>query len=235
MVQARDASIVVRATNERVPGERTCVLFEWLPGRRLRDQISAEHVRATGAIAALVHEHGTGYTTQQPTGALVADRVSVLPAAEPARRAARGARDALDEGLVARRNGRSTTSGATRRIPRTCCTATCTPGNVMVSRGRVTLIDFQDLIWGFEIQDLTTALLALGPFDDRDALRAAFRAGYETVRPWPDADPAVVAAVAAARHLNVVNYCLNMGRTDLHDLMARHARPVVEWMRSRGG
>ena len=69
------------------------------------------------------------------------------------------------------------------------------PGNVMVSRGRVTLIDFQDLIWGFEIQDVEIALLGLEHFGDAGGLADAFRAGYETVRSWPEADAATIAAL----------------------------------------
>jgi Ser/Thr protein kinase RdoA (MazF antagonist) len=233
-VQASDSAVVVQATREGVPGARTCVLFEWVSGRRLRERMSVDGVHATGAIAAVTHEHGARYTTRQPTGALVADRVLYFRL--PNRLADLGSSygTALDEGLV---RAQQALDDLWRHPPHAAhlLHGDVQPGNVMISRGRVTLIDFQDLIWGFEIQDLMTTLLALGPFEDRDALRAAFRAGYETVRPWPESDPAVVAALAAARHLNVVNYCLNMGRADLHDLMARHAEPVVEWMESSAG
>ena len=51
------------------------------------------------------------------------------------------------------------------------------------------LIDFQDLIWGFEVQDVAIALLALNIHGDTGRWAAAFRSGYESVRPWPEADP----------------------------------------------
>ena len=74
-------------------------------------------------------------------------------------------------------------------------------GNVMVERGRVILIDFQDLIWGFEIQDALIALRGLEHSAEVPELKAAFRSGYETVRPWPEADDEVVAALRASRAL----------------------------------
>ncbi len=97
-------------------------------------------------------------------------------------------------------------------------------------RGEVTLIDFQDLIWGFEIQDALIALDALAPLDNGPELVDAFRGGYETVRPWPDADPETVEALSAARHLNILNFGLNVRRPDLDSFIARHAGPVVGWM-----
>jgi Ser/Thr protein kinase RdoA (MazF antagonist) len=108
------------------------------------------------------------------------------------------------------------------------------PGNVMVSRGKVTLIDFQDLIWGFEIQDVVFARAALEPFDDAEAYLDAFRSGYKAVRPWPDADPDTVEALTAGRHLNILNFGLSMRRPGLETFVTRHADWVADWMSRRG-
>ena len=93
----------------------------------------------------------------------------------------------------------------------------------MVDDHRVTLIDFQDLVWGLEIIDVVIALRAM-PHGD------AFRAGYESVRPWPDADPETIAALSAARDLNVLDFGLSIRRAGLDEFIARHAEPVVAWM-----
>jgi len=94
---------------------------------------------------------------------------------------------------------------------------------VVVDGDRVTLIDFQDLVWGFEIFDLVIALRSVPHAD-------AFRAGYETVRPWPDAAPETVAALRAARDLNVLNFGLSNRKAGLDEFVARHAEPVIAWM-----
>ena len=104
----------------------------------------------------------------------------------------------------------------------------------MVDRSRVTLIDFQDLVWGFEIQEVVIALQALERVPAAEDLVGAFRAGYEAIRAWPDADPETMAALHAARHLNVLNFGLGIRKPGLDEFVARHADPVVAWMATAG-
>jgi Ser/Thr protein kinase RdoA (MazF antagonist) len=100
----------------------------------------------------------------------------------------------------------------------------------MVHRNSVTLIDFQDLIWGFDVQDCSIALLALEQHGDTGSWADAFRAGYEAVRPWPDTDPETDAALRAARHLNILNFGMSPGRRDVDAFVVRHAAAIREWM-----
>ena len=212
-----------------VPGVRTCVLFEWVGGRPLRQCMRVPLVRRVGALTAVVHEHGASYSHDPPAGALTADRVLYfrLP-------------DRLDE-LTARygsviREAVDRAQGALDALWRDpphrphLLHGDVQPGNVMVDRREVVLIDFQDLIWGLEIQDALFALCALEHFDDAPALVDAFRSGYESVRPWPDADAETTAALRAARHLNVLNFGLSVRKAGLDPFIARHADPVVGWM-----
>ena len=67
--------MVVWVSTEGVPDARSCVLFEWVRGRRLRERLRADLVRKFGELTAVVHEHGAGYLREPPPGALVADRV----------------------------------------------------------------------------------------------------------------------------------------------------------------
>ncbi len=236
VIPARDGSVVVTAEDAGVTGMRTCVLFEWVPGRRLRDAITTEHVHRTGELAALTHEHGADYLSDPPAGALVAERVCYFEAPdrlEPLR-ADYGA--TLDE-AVARAQG--VLDALWRDPPHRphLLHGDIQPGNVMVSRSEVVLIDFQDLIWGFEIQDVGFAVQALEQVgDDRHlgddgSWARAFRSGYEAVRAWPEADRETIAALSAARHLNILNFGLGMGRPGLDEFVARHAAPVIAWMR----
>ena len=74
------------------------------------------------------------------------------------------------------------------------------------------------------------ALGALEHFDDAPALVDAFRSGYESVRPWPDADAETIAALRAARHLNILNFGLSVRKAGLDAFVDRHADPVLGWM-----
>ena len=77
------------------------------------------------------------------------------------------------------------------------------------------------------------ALRGLEHFGDVAAEPRHFRAGYEAVRPWPDADAETVAALRAARHLNILNFGLSVRGPGLDEFVDRHAGPIVEWMGTR--
>jgi len=81
------------------------------------------------------------------------------------------------------------------------------------------------------------ARFALEVHGDRGAWSEAFRAGYASVRPWPESDPATIAALRAARHLNILNFGLsNFGFSgdgpDRDAFITRHAEPVTDWMKT---
>jgi Ser/Thr protein kinase RdoA (MazF antagonist) len=231
VIPTRDGSPIASIGRPGVPGVRTCVLFEWVGGRPLRHRMRVPLVRKVGALTAVVHEHGASYSAELPAGALVADRVLYFRA-----------RDRLDElgpryGSVLREavdRAQRALDALWRDPPHRphLLHGDVQPGNVMVHRGEVVLIDFQDLIWGFEIQDALIALCALERSDDVLVWVEAFRSGYESVRPWPAADAETIGAVLAARHLNVLNFGLSLRQPGLDPFTARHADPVVGWMRA---
>jgi Ser/Thr protein kinase RdoA (MazF antagonist) len=231
VIPTRDGSPTASVARPGVPGVRTGVLFEWVGGRALRDCLRVPLVRQVGALTAAVHEHGASYAPAPPVGALVADRVLYFRAP-----------DRLDE--LGPRYG-SVLREAVDRAQRALDTlwrnpphrphllhGDVQPGNLMVRRDQVVLIDFQDLIWGFEIQDVLIALGALEHFHDVPGLVEAFRSGYESMRPWPEADAETIGALRAARHLNVLNFGLSVRKSGLDPFIARHADPLVEWMRA---
>ena len=94
----------------------------------------------------------------------------------------------------------------------------------MVDGDRVTLIDFQDLVWGFEIIDVVIACSAGMPHGD------AFRAGYESVRAVAGCRSGNVGRARGRAHLNILNFGLRVRRPTLDEFVARHAEPVVAWM-----
>lgn len=232
VIEARDGSVVVWASAAGIPEPRSCVLFEWVPGRRLRECLTVDLARKTGALTAAVHEHGAAYAGDEsgpPAGALVADRV--LYFRTPGR---------LDElaptyGSVltdAADRAQGTLDDLWRNPPHRphLLHGDVQTANVMVQRGEVVLIDFQDLIWGFEVQDVGFALRSFEYLEGGDAYSSAFRAGYESLRAWPEADRETWAALRAARHLNILNIGLSLGWADVDTFVARHAAPVVDWM-----
>jgi Ser/Thr protein kinase RdoA (MazF antagonist) len=215
VVPARDGSLVVDT------GGRRSLLFEWIEGVRLRDDPSPDAVAAAGALTARLHADGAAPAGASTDAALrgnevlsfrVPNRLGDLAGVGETLTAAVGrAQEVVDELWRDPPHAPHLLHGDVNL------------GNVLVDRGEVRLIDFQDLFWGFEVQDVAIATVSL-PFPD------AFRFGYESVRRWPDVDPETWAALEAARHLNILNFGLAGDRPKLDEVVARHAEPVVEWM-----
>jgi Ser/Thr protein kinase RdoA (MazF antagonist) len=105
--------------------------------------------------------------------------------------------------------------------------------NILVWRGRLTPLDFQDLLWGFEIQDIAITMSQLEYFADATALAAALRAGYERLRPWPAEDAELLTTLIAARHLSVLNLGFNLRRPGFDAFVSHHTEWLREWMGQR--
>lgn len=79
------------------------------------------------------------------------------------------------------------------------------PWNVMASRRGLAPFDFEDLVWGWPVQDIATSLHFLQGRPDDEALVAGFRAGYETVAPWPECRAGQVGTFVIGRNLVLAN------------------------------
>ena len=113
------------------------------------------------------------------------------------------------------------------------------PANVIVAPGRgLVPLDFQDTVWGSEVQDLSVTVAALRRRPDGSRLEAAFRSGYGQCRPWPDVSPLVFEALVIARGLHQLNLTLNLtlnrdgwdGWDGLDGYLAGHAARVRAWL-----
>ena len=81
--------------------------------------------------------------------------------------------------------------------------------NVLVDQmGRLRLLDFEDVMRGQPIHDIAITLYYGMERPDYQELAAAFRAGYTSVRDWPDVDEPVLRLLMAARATMLVNHTL---------------------------
>lgn len=80
--------------------------------------------------------------------------------------------------------------------------------NVRVYRGRLSPIDFEDLMLGWPVQDIATTLYYF-PKENYAASRAAFQAGYTRRCPWPERHPGEIDSFIAARGFGLANFILN--------------------------
>lgn len=218
---------VVHQSHVNVPGERVCMLFEWVEGPPLSEAMGLDTARRMGRLAAqLVESAPAAEDPREPP--LVADRVLYwqvehrLPQLE-----ASGSllSEALDR---AQRTVDEIWTGQ-RDAPR-LIHGDLTPDNILVADGQLVPIDFQDLVWGFDVQDLAISWNSLTRFPDAEALQEQFRAGYSDVRAWPDLDDAALAGLVAARRLHQLNLSLTLRRPGLDQYVERALQLIAKWM-----
>ena len=80
--------------------------------------------------------------------------------------------------------------------------------NVMNNHGRLTIFDFEDVMLGSPVQDVAITLHYGRERADYRNLRAAFRMGYESVRPWPVEYDGQLERLMAARTVMLLNHAL---------------------------
>lgn len=205
---------VIRTLDGRASIEadgREAMVLRWVDGEPLPDPLSLDGARKLGRLAATLHDLAP---QQRPDGALDADDVLlfVMP-------------DRLGElrpryGAVfteAYERARQAIDGLTG--PRVLLHGDLGPRNVVRGPSGLVAIDYQDVMWGRVEQDLAHTLYSLRRDDADGSLAEALRAGYASVRQWPDVDPGLL----VARRLQMVNQALNSGRTGLNEYLDRHA------------
>ena len=222
-----DGGAVVRESVAGVPGERVCMLFGWVRGRPLSQTMSPEAAQQMGALAARLHERApTGDPIEPP---LVADRVLHWRLENRLHELASS--DSLISEAVDRAQHVLDHIWAHPPHPPHLLHGDLTPDNIIVvDDGTMVPIDFQDLVWGFDIQDLAITLTSFGRFDEPEALWVQFRAGYTKVRRWPVLDPETLYALIAARRLHQLNLALTLRKPGLADFVPRARRLIGEWM-----
>ncbi len=229
----RAAEYVTTASDDGVPEPRTCVLFEWAGGRRLTEIMNDELATRAGTLLARLHAHAASFDGGRWQPVLQGDRVLTFAIDDRIPRA-----DPEHGTLYADALARATAAveslwHAPPHVPH-LLHGDFHPNNILVARGRITPLDFQDVLWGFEIQDVAITAFSLERFTDPAGLLAALRAGYEQERPWPVRDDTLLGDLVAARHLDVLNLGFNLRRAKYDAFVARHTAWLRDWMRGAG-
>jgi Ser/Thr protein kinase RdoA (MazF antagonist) len=210
-VPARNGEFVVTASTPDVPEPRQCVIFSWVPGRNLADALTLENIRKQGAFMAALHEHAAGFALPDGSQINTFDRFypyneafivldqddSLLP---PDRRA-------LFEAVI-RQAEADIAHLKAAEAPRLLHND-LHQWNMRVTRGRLAAIDFEDLVLGWPVQDIATTLYYYHGYPQYRERAAAFRQGYESVRPWPEDTPGEAALWLAVRAVGLANFVLH--------------------------
>ncbi len=106
--------------------------------------------------------------------------------------------------------------------------------NVHVYRGKLFVLDFEDTMWGYPVQDVAITLM-YGRFrDDYPSLRAAYQEGYSSLRLWPVQHPHQIATLIAARTVMFINYVTHKMPDDAPDYIKGACERLQTYLESLG-
>ncbi len=194
-----------------VPEERRCVLLRWIPGHSLARQVSPAHAYTLGTMMAALHDHAG--TVQLPPSLspmtwhtvfyyhhepVVIDDPAYATLFSPARRSL-----IHEVATIAEQVLQELAQSTPDRI---LIHGDLHPSNVHVARGHFYILDFEDVLLGYPVQDVAITFAALRRYPECERLWRAFEAGYSQSRPWPVQSAAQLTALIAARDLMMVNY-----------------------------
>lgn len=213
----RGGELISTVNVDGVPEPRHCVLFTWVPGVELAERLTGENVEKMGVLSARLHEHAATFMPKGPFTARNLDRL--FPRGEECvlfaptfqylfdpdqreifERAMDRAQSELDR-FYANPEGRRVIHGDLHHE------------NVKVFGGKLRPIDFEDVIWGYAIQDIGLTLYDFRYFTDPEAhdyanLCEAFQRGYTSRLPWPKEYSGQIDTLQVARRIWVANWVL---------------------------
>ncbi len=176
------------------PGDRHALLMSWLPGMLLGRRLTEKNLTTMGELFSKLHLHGANW---QPPKEFTTHRFEqMLSRDEPNLLFAKSSLSVYSAQTEARLRQMSEHVAATYAAldPTDLRVIHCDlwHDNIKIYRGQLYPFDFEDTIWGFRLHDIAMAMLDL--YEDVKVaerykrLLTAFRAGYETVLPWPDGE-----------------------------------------------
>jgi Ser/Thr protein kinase RdoA (MazF antagonist) len=229
----RTGALATTVETTGVPEPRHCVVFSWLPGSDLADRFTPENARRFGEFSALLHDHAASFTPPPGFRVRTLDRVfpytdPTFPFVEPVvlfegtdrelvppqrrqvfQRASERVQAALDE-LYADETGLRVTHNDLHQW------------NVKVHRGKLYGLDFEDLAWGYPVQDVATTLYYIEGLDREDELIEAFKRGYTSHSEWPERYPGQIATFMRGRDLMLANYVVCAQDSDYRQMAPRY-------------
>ena len=214
VVPARDGRVAVHAAAPGVPGERRCVLFEWIPGKPLDEALTPERYHQLGVLSAQLHLHGARF--EPSIRPMPWDKVFYWPEEfdpvvydqpENLHHFSGNRMEVMDKALAIVNDAFVKLDPAEAQVLH----GDLHPWNVHIKGKRMIAFDFEDVMWGNRVQDIAITL-----FYERDQpgyadLRSAFTEGYSAIASWPENYEGEIEHFMAARTLMFVNFILNIG------------------------
>lgn len=213
-IPRKDGELLTIVNVEGLLADQRCVLMSWIPGQALADTkggLSAENYVKYGQALAKLHNHSETlklpadvqpkkwdkvfyyptepvvYNTPEYSHLFAAERVAMLD------KLIAKSNKLLGE-IFARPTGQMLIHGDLHYW------------NIHLHQGELYLIDFEDVNLGYDVQDVAITLYYGREQENAEELRAAFREGYSSLRPWPLESEEQLQTLIIARMIMFCNY-----------------------------
>ncbi len=223
----RDGALVTWTSIPGVPEPRRCVLFSWIPGQPIAKSLTQPNVAKMGALSAHLHTQAASVLLPSDVQVHRFDRLfprgetPVYFSPEFAHVVTPYRAEVLQRAIERANEGFATLNadpGAWRLIH-----GDLHHENVLLHRGRVRPVDFEDIVLGHPAQDIALTFYDFLYFTDPkqhdfDSLCRWFRDGYIQVSPWPAPDQRSIHNMLIARRVWVVNWVLLNEPPAIHEI-----------------
>jgi Ser/Thr protein kinase RdoA (MazF antagonist) len=211
-----DGAYVVSLEADDISGRWHAALFRWVPGPMLAERLIAKNIELHGRTAAALHAHARRFTPPPWFHIRRYDDPFAYSSPE-----FRPSEPIVLFGGLSREwmppNRKAVFQEVHDRV-RACIQTLHKKGtprvihndlhiwNVKIAGRTPCVLDFEDLLWGFPVQDLATTLYYYRYREHYEERLDAFRRGYERLAPWPTAESTPLETLIAGRALLLANY-----------------------------
>lgn len=221
----RHGDLITSVAVDGFPERQRAVLFTWAEGVQLAKRLTDANVEQMGVLSARLHEHGAKFVP--PAGFTTRRLDSLFPRGErniifepqyahlfpPERRAIFEAGIERAQAVLDRLYASPT--------PPQVVHGDLHHENVLIHRGRLQPVDFEDIINAYPIQDIALTFYDFRYFTDAVEhdyadLAAAFQRGYTTRLPWSQEYANQIDILHLVRRVWVVNWVLQRESPDVH-------------------
>ncbi|HET8911704.1 MAG TPA: phosphotransferase [Ktedonobacteraceae bacterium] len=209
-VLTREGKLVTCVTTPGIPEPRQCVIFRWVDGRFLRAQLGIKEVERVGAFMATLHLHAEGYIVPASFSRPRWDYEGVCGGALGID-LAQSRRHLSPEGQAILARASQSVQQAMRSLGEDRAVfglihADLYERNYLFSSQEVHAIDFDGCGRGYYLFDIGVSFSTLMARSNYAALRAAFLAGYRSVRGLSIEHEALIDTFIAARLIGHIQW-----------------------------
>ncbi len=235
-VSGKDGELVYIVKVDGVPEARNCVLFEWITGSDLGDQPSVENFETLGRLSATLHTQSYNFPAPDDFDIMVADTL-YNPKDEAFLFRPEHAHLMTAEQRATLERAATMVEAATKALwtqPGKCVIHGDLHGwNVMLAKdGTPMLIDFEDIAWGYPLQDIAVTFYYLFVEDDEEGYdyatdTEAFKRGYESVTEWPVPDQDTLNTFIIRRALDLCNFVVGSEDPEMKEFAPKMVERTV--------